>query len=203
MRARAGTASIGSEPPTEGHGFSSSCDLSPNFGFAKADRRVSVYYFYIWDDKFGPCFIKICSYFPYPPKVWANGHEWAKHQAIKADLAFSELANGFASCEAPAKLQAICDTLKAAHFQLLFERWANVVPLPLSPADRQAGYWWELSMRQVEVSRTIVFDAPGGRGRFSSPWWPTTSASGAPTRSVSSSAGASAPTPRAPSAPAS
>jgi hypothetical protein len=30
----------------------------------------------------------------------------------------------------------------------------------LNAADRQAGYWWELSLRQVEVSRTLVFDAP-------------------------------------------
>jgi hypothetical protein len=36
----------------------------------------------------------------------------------------------------------------------------SILPLPLTPADRQAGYWWELSMRQVETSRTIVFDAP-------------------------------------------
>ena len=34
--------------------------------FAKADRRVSVYYFYLWDVDFGPAFIKVCSYFPYP-----------------------------------------------------------------------------------------------------------------------------------------
>ena len=27
-------------------------------------------------------------------------------------------------------------------------------------ADRAAGYWWELSMRQVEVSRTLVLDDP-------------------------------------------
>ena len=32
--------------------------------------------------------------------------------------------------------------------------------MPFGPADQDAGYWWELSMRQVEVSRTIVFDAP-------------------------------------------
>ena len=32
------------------------------------------------------------------------------------------------------------------------------LPLPLSGADRDAGYWWELSMRQVETSRTLVFD---------------------------------------------
>ena len=32
------------------------------------------------------------------------------------------------------------------------------IPLPLEDADRDAGYWWELSMRQVETSRTLVFD---------------------------------------------
>jgi len=32
------------------------------FGFAKADRRVSVFYFYVWDDDFGPGFIKLCTY---------------------------------------------------------------------------------------------------------------------------------------------
>ena len=32
------------------------------------------------------------------------------------------------------------------------------IPLPLNDADRDAGYWWELSMRQVETSRTLVFD---------------------------------------------
>ena len=37
---------------------------------------------------------------------------------------------------------------------------AGRLPLPLTPADRPAGYWWELSLRQVEVSRTLVFDAP-------------------------------------------
>jgi hypothetical protein len=34
------------------------------------------------------------------------------------------------------------------------------IPLPLTAADREAGYWRELSLRQVEVSRTAVFDAP-------------------------------------------
>jgi hypothetical protein len=34
-------------------------------------------------------------------------------------------------------------------------------------ADRAAGYWWDISMRQVGVSRTIVFDAPrAARGFF-------------------------------------
>jgi hypothetical protein len=37
--------------------------------------------------------------------------------------------------------------------------------MPLGPADRDAGYWWECSMRQVEVSRTLVSGAPR-RARF-------------------------------------
>ena len=44
--------------------------------------------------------------------------------------------------------------------EAFFDRWMSVLPVPLTAADRAAGYWWELSMRQVETSRTIVFDAP-------------------------------------------
>jgi hypothetical protein len=88
-----------------------------NFGFDKADRAVTVYYFYILDADFGPGFIKLCSYFPYPAKVWLNGHEWAKRQAAKAGLAVTELANGFAACEQPERLRAICDQLGPAEIQ--------------------------------------------------------------------------------------
>jgi len=56
----------------------------PWFSFAKADRRVTCYYFYLWDEDFGPAFVKVCSYFPYPMKIWVNGHEWAKQQASRA-----------------------------------------------------------------------------------------------------------------------
>ena len=41
--------------------------------------------------------------------------------------------------------------------------------MPFTETDRAAGYWWELSMRQVEVSRTLVFDDPRrARGFFES-----------------------------------
>ena len=38
-----------------------------------------------------------------------NGHEWAKRQAAAAGIGFTELANGFASCDDPEGLQRICD----------------------------------------------------------------------------------------------
>jgi hypothetical protein len=132
----------------------------PRFAFEKADRRVACFYFYVWDEEFGPGFIKLCSYFPYPAKVWVNGHEWAKQQARRQGLGFTELANGFATCEAPQALQAICDGLGPAAIQGFFDRWLACIPTPLDDHDRAAGYWWELSMRQIEVSRTLVLDAP-------------------------------------------
>jgi hypothetical protein len=60
----------------------------------------------------------------------------------------------------PAGLQAICDRLGPGTIRVFFERWMARLPLPLSAADRDAGYWWDLTMRQVETSRTIVLDAP-------------------------------------------
>jgi len=137
------------------------------YGFDKAERRVTCFYFYVVDPEFGPGFIKICSYFPYPVKVWLNGHEWAKRQATNAGIAFTELANGFAACDDPEGLQAICDRLGPADIEAFFDRWTAVIPTPLTADDHAAGYWWQLSMRQVEVSRTIVFDAPRrARGFF-------------------------------------
>jgi hypothetical protein len=134
--------------------------LAPQYTFAKADRRVTCYYFYLWDEDFGPAFIKVCAYFPYPAKVWVNGHEWAKRQALKAGIGFTVLSNGFAACDDPAALQAICDRLQPGTIEVFAQRWLHYLPVPFTQADQEHGYWWELSMRQVEVSRTIVFDAP-------------------------------------------
>lgn len=133
----------------------------PSFGFFKADRRVSVFYFYIWDRQFGPGFIKICTYFPYPIKVWLNGHAWAARQCENTGIDYQALEdNGFRSCADPDALQRICDRLGPNQIQAWFERWMTVIPTPLGHDDRAGGYWWELSMRQIEISRTLVFDAP-------------------------------------------
>jgi hypothetical protein len=132
----------------------------PRFGYHKADRRVSAYYFYVVDEVFGPAFVKVCAYFPYPLKIWLNGHEYAKRQAADAGIGFTALDNGFATCEDPVGLQRLCDGLGPQVIRGFCERWWARLPLPLTDADRAGGYWWDIAMRQVEVSRTIVFDAP-------------------------------------------
>jgi hypothetical protein len=44
----------------------------PQFSSGKKDRRVTVYHFYLWDAGSGPAFIKICTYCPWPVKVWVK-----------------------------------------------------------------------------------------------------------------------------------
>jgi hypothetical protein len=132
----------------------------PHYAFRKVDRRVTVFYFYALEDEFGPSFLKLCSYFPYPGKLWCNGHEWAKRQLDAAGIGYTSLANGFADCEDPDELRRICARLSPAKIEGLFQRLVAAVPLPLADADRAAGFDWELSMRQIEFSKTLVLDAP-------------------------------------------
>ena len=175
---RSGVAAIGTAQEFQ---YVASCTTreardggAPHFGWDRAERRVSVFYFYVWDEDFGPGFIKVCTYFPYPMKVWLNGHEFAKQQATCEGVGFTAMGgsgNGFATCEDPARLQEICDRLGPGTIRVFFERWCARLPLPLTQGgpdtDRERGYWWELSMRQIEVSRTLVFDQPrNGRAFF-------------------------------------
>jgi hypothetical protein len=135
-----------------------------SFEFSRQSVRVTHYYFYLQDVDFGPGFIKVCSYVPYPIKVYLNGHEWAKQQLDKAGIEFETLDNGFQSCQDPEKLQAICDQLGPEQIQAFFDKWVEHLPMPLTSEDREAGYRHRLSVWQVEISRTQVFDDPV-RGR--------------------------------------
>jgi hypothetical protein len=130
------------------------------------DKSVFVnhYYYYIDDEDFGPFFIKICSYAPWGIKFCLNGHEWAKRQLEQKQIPYTALDNGFRSCADPRKLQEICDSLGPEQIDRAFRKWLARLPLPLRSQDRENGYDWNLSMWQVEVSLTQIFDRPV-RGR--------------------------------------
>jgi hypothetical protein len=68
------------------------------------------------------------------------------------------------SCTEAEQLQQICDSLGPEHIERLFRKWLQRVPLPLQAQDRKAGYDWDLSIWQMEVSLTQIFDRPV-RGR--------------------------------------
>jgi hypothetical protein len=135
--------------------------VNGQFEFTR-DKTVYVnhYYFYIDDEDFGPLFIKICSYAPWGTKLCLNGHEWAKRQLDRKRIAYQALDNGFLSCAEPKKLQTICNALGPDQIESVFRKWLERIPLPLRKQDRRAGYDWALSIWQMEVSLTQIFDRP-------------------------------------------
>jgi hypothetical protein len=126
----------------------------------RATGVVNHFYVYAVDADFGPFFLKFCSYFPYNAKLCINGHEWAKRQAAKAGIGFTALDNGFATCEDPAALQAICQRLGPPQIQALLDKWLQILPVPFTDADRAAGSRYECSLLQAEFSLTQVLDRP-------------------------------------------
>lgn len=126
----------------------------------KSTALVNHYYFYCVDENFGPFFLKFCSYFPYNAKLCLNGHEYAKRQLEREHIFYQALDNGLRSCADPKRLQQICDSLSAAKIDALLRKWLRRLPHPFPPCDRAAGYRYQLSIWQIELSLTQVLDHP-------------------------------------------
>lgn len=137
-----------------------------SFDFSRQSVAVNHYYFYVHDRDWGPAFLKIGTYLPYPVKVCLNGHEWVKQRLTRDRVRFESLDNGFLSCADPAALQAACDALGPADVQGFFDRWSQRLPWPMTAQDRAAGYDHRLTIWQLEVSLTQVFDRPIQGRRF-------------------------------------
>lgn len=135
------------------------------FDFSRQPAFVNHLYFYLQDPRWGPAFFKMGTYAPFPLKLCLNGHEWAKQRLREEKIPFESLDNGFFSCADPKRLQEICDTLGPADVQDFYDRWSKILPWPLLPADRAAGYEHKLSIWQLEVSLTHIFDKPA-QGRL-------------------------------------
>ncbi len=130
------------------------------FDFSRQSVAVNHYYFYVQDRDWGPAFLKIGTYLPYPVKLCLNGHEWVKQHLSRARVRFESLDNGFLTCANPPALQATCDALGSADVQAFFDRWSHRLPWPMTPTDRAAGYDHRVAICQLEVSLTQVFDHP-------------------------------------------
>jgi hypothetical protein len=131
-----------------------------HFSFSRQSVAVNQYYFYLHDADWGPAFIKVGTYLPYPVRVCLNGNEWLKQQLRKEAIPFDGLDNGFLWCADPDRLQQLADSLSPADVQAFFDRWLGCLPWPLTSADRAAGYRHRLSIWQLEMSLTQVFTTP-------------------------------------------
>jgi hypothetical protein len=104
--------------------------------------------------------LKFGCYFPYNAKLCLNGNEYAKRPAAKAGIAFEALDNAFASAGDADAVQRICDGMGTCAIDGLARKWLARLPHPFSPADRAAGYRYDISVLQAEFSLTQMLDRP-------------------------------------------
>ncbi len=138
------------------------------FEFARNKSVLpNYYYFYLDDAEWGEAFLKVCSYAPWGLKIYLNGHEWLKRQLAKEGISYQALDNGFLSCAHPERLQALADALGPEQIQAFLSKWLGRLPMPLSADDQIAGYDYQMSIWQMEVSLTQIMDRPlAGRQFF-------------------------------------
>ena len=168
----------------------------PQFSFDKKDRRVTVYYFYLWDAGFGPAFIKVCTYCPWPVKIWVNGHEWAKQQARKVGLRLHRAVQRVRLLRRPGPAAEDLRRAAARHHR-------GVLPAVAAPAAAAARARRPAGRLLVGAARwprsrspaPSCSPSPATPGPSSTPWSPTTWTSAARTPWRSSSTGRSGPTP--------
>jgi hypothetical protein len=129
-----------------------------------AATRRSAYpnhvYLYIWDRDFGPTFIKFCTFAPFGVRVCLNGHMWLRQHLRRSGHWVEALDNGIAAVDDADALRRLCRRFGPAHIQRYFDRWMSYLPNPFSALDRRAGYTYQLSVLQLEIARTEVFDRP-------------------------------------------
>ena len=130
----------------------------------RATAVVNHFYFYGFDDDFGPFFIKFCSYFPYGGRVYVNGHHYTQRQAAKAGVGYEAFDNGFLACDDADGLQRICDGLGAERVDSFVRKWLAVLPHPYTATDRAAGFRYDLSVLQAEFSSPTSWTGPAGDG---------------------------------------
>jgi hypothetical protein len=131
-----------------------------SYAWIVKSTALNHYYFYCVDESFGAFFLKLCSYFPYNAKLCLNGHEFAKRQLDREKIAYQALDNGIRSCANPKRLQTICDSLSAEKINALLRKMVSPVAHPFPAPDRQAGYRYQISILQIELSLTQVLDRP-------------------------------------------
>jgi hypothetical protein len=139
----------------------------PHFAYRRQAGLPDHWYFYIWDGEWGPVLVKLCPFAPYPMWVNVNGHEWVKAHLDAAGVAYRAIDNGLGAVDDPGLAHRLCARLSAGHLQAGLQRWLSWLPSPLVDSDRAAGFGWDFSLRQIEISDTAVFDRPvNGRAWF-------------------------------------
>jgi len=123
-----------------------------------AERWIVQYNFYVNDRRWGRMFVRMCPYLPFSARVCLNQHNWLTNRMREEGIDFEQCSNAFVRCSAPARLQALADTLSAEDLSSCGRKWlAYFTPFFSDRERRQAGCQHRLFFSQVEYCDNLIF----------------------------------------------
>ena len=127
---------------------------------------VNHLYIYCVDRDFGRLFLEFSTYFPFSAKLCPNGHEYAKRQLVRSGSDLRPWTTVFCVAAIPG-VHRPCDGLSAEKIEALLRKWLRFLPHPYTVGDRKAGYRYQISILQAELSLIHVGDPAQGEPMLS------------------------------------
>lgn len=127
------------------------------FQITRANRVVNHYYFYLRDPDFGNAFVRICSYMPFPMRVWVNEHGWLESQLKKQGIPYKMAENSFLEVGDPGTLQKLADEFGPPQILSFLSTWLSKLPPPITAEEAAQGYKQAFSIYQMEYCHNVVF----------------------------------------------
>ena len=130
------------------------------FSPRKESIRCSHYYHYFLHERFGLCYVRIESWFPFTVHVGLNGRLWLARQLEQAGIPFQRHRNLITAVADPRRAQQLLNQQKRAHWPtLLKELVAPIQPLWQFLHDEvNTPYYW--MTEQSEWATDVVFRSP-------------------------------------------
>ncbi len=121
-------------------------------------KRVQCFYFYILDQEFGRCWVKVQSYLPFGVAICFNGHQWLSRRLAALNVRFGRQDNCFMSSEDWGRLQQEADQLNPEDIRRFCDRWVyRVAPFFSTNQRRAGGLYYEYFFSQVEYCHNLIF----------------------------------------------
>ena len=111
------------------------------------------YYFYLIDEEFGLCYLRVPTWAPFRLQFYCNGHNWLTRQLRRAGIAVEPLDNTFRTLGDSAQAQALADAFPVARLHHTLEALA----VRYCPVVAHFGVAYHWSLMQVEYATDLIF----------------------------------------------
>jgi hypothetical protein len=117
------------------------------------DGKCLHYYFYLIDEEFGLCYLRVPTWAPFRLQFYCNGHNWLAGQLRQGGIAVEPLDNTFRTIGDSARAQALADAFPVTRLHHTLDALAA----RYCPVLAHFGTTYHWSLMQVEYATDLIF----------------------------------------------